>query len=127
MTFFTKITTLLVGFAAMAGATWADVPFKPTTITADGQFATNTEWYVLENGANKLRISDSGTNNYIQLGGFMTNNDENLWCFVGDETNGFKIYNKKAGTTKSLAAPKSMNAQNDGTMYAYLQTVSGLP
>lgn len=98
---------------------------KPTTITG-GQFAADTEWYVLENGAGKLRISDNGTKNYIQLGGFMSQDDENLWCFVGNETEGFKIYNKKQGTTKALAAPKSITSTNDGTAYAYLQTVSGL-
>ena len=125
MKFSTKLSALVVGFAAVASAAWADVPFKPTTIT-DGQFATDTEWYVLENGAGKLRISDNGANNYIQLGGFMSQDDENLWCFVGNETDGFKIYNKKQGTAKALAAPKSINGDNDGTAYAYLQTVSGL-
>lgn len=125
MTFFTKLSAFVVGFAAVASAAWADVPFKPTTITG-GQFAADTEWYVLENGAGKLRISDNGTKNYIQLGGFMSQDDENLWCFVGNETEGFKIYNKKQGTTKALAAPKSITSANDGTAYAYLQTVSGL-
>lgn len=125
MNFFTRLSTLVIGLAAMASAAWADVPFKPTTIT-NGQFAADTEWYVLENGQSKLRISDNGTNNYIQLGGLMTKDDENLWCFVGDETNGFKIYNKKAGTSKALAAPKSITNSTDGTAYAYLQTVSGL-
>lgn len=125
MKFFTKLSTLVVGFAAMASVTWADVPFKPTTITG-GLFAPDTEWYVLENGAGKLRISDNGANDYIQLGGFMANSDENLWCFVGDEANGFKIYNKKQGTAKALAAPNSMNDQTDGTSYAYLQAVDGL-
>ncbi len=125
MTFFTRLSALVVGFAAVASAAWADVPFKPTTITG-GLFAADTEWYVLENGAGKLRISDNGANNYIQLGGFMTNADENLWCFVGNETDGFKIYNKKQGTTKALAAPKSIKGDKDGTAYAYLQTVSGL-
>lgn len=125
MTFFTRLSALVVGFAAVASAAWADVPFKPTTITG-GLFAADTEWYVLENGAGKLRISDNGTNNYIQLGGFMTNADENLWCFVGNEADGFKIYNKKQGTKKALAAPKSMNGDTDGTAYAYLQTVDGL-
>lgn len=125
MKIFTKLSALVIGFAAMASAAWADVPFKPTTIT-NGQFATDTEWYVLEIGAGKLRISDNGTNNYIKLGGYVTQNDENLWCFVGSETEGFKIYNKKQGTAKALAAPKSVSSSNDGTAYAYLQTVDGL-
>lgn len=125
MKIFTKLSALIVGLAAMASTAWADVPFKPTTITG-GQFATDTEWYVLENGASKLRISDNGANNYIQLGGFVTNADENLWCFVGNEADGFKIYNKKQGTKKALAAPKSMTGSTDGTAYAYLQAVDGL-
>ena len=124
MSIFTRISTLL-GMAAIAISTWADVPFKPTTIT-DGKFATDTEWYTLGIGAAKLRISDNGTDNFITLGGFITADDENMWCFVGNETDGFKIYNKKTGITKVLAAPATMNSQSDGTAYAYLQTVEGL-
>ena len=127
MNIFTRLTTLL-GLAAMAVSTWADVPFKPTTITADGQFAEGTTWYTLGNGAGKLRIAaNDETKNYIELGGNYSSDDENLWCFVGDETNGFAIYNKKAGTTKALAAPTTMSANTGETSYAYLQTVEGLP
>lgn len=124
MSIFTRISTLL-GMAAIAISTWADVPFKPTTIT-DGKFATDTEWYTLGIGAAKLRISDNGTDNFITLGGFITADDENMWCFVGNETDGFKIYNKKTGITKVLAAPATMDGKSDGTAYAYLQTAEGL-
>lgn len=124
MSIFSRISTLL-GMAAIAISTWADVPFKPTTIT-DGKFATDTEWYTLGIGAAKLRISDNGTDNFITLGGFITADDENMWCFVGNETDGFKIYNKKTGITKVLAAPATMDGKSDGTAYAYLQTAEGL-
>lgn len=121
----TRLSALLVGFAAMASAAWAGVPFKATTIT-DGQFAADTEWYTLEIGASKLRISDNADKGYIQLGGLMTGADANLWCFVGDDTNGYKIYNKQAGATKALAAPTTMSDGEGKTSYAYLQTVDGL-
>lgn len=123
----TKITTLLLVLAASATSltAWADVPFEPTTIT-NGKFATNTKWYTMTIGAASLRIHDNGDQNYIQLGGQMSLNDENLWCFVGDETNGFVIYNKQAGVTKALAASTTMSGTNGGSTYPTLQNVSGL-
>lgn len=122
-----QIATLLLGFVASATSltAWADVPFEPTTITA-GKFAENTKWYTMTIGAGSLRIHDNADQNYIQLGGQMRLKDENLWCFVGDETNGFLIYNKQAGPTKALAASSTMSGANGGTTYPTLQNVEGL-
>ena len=122
-----QITTLLLGLAASATSltAWADVPFEPTTITA-GKFADNTKWYTMTIGAGSLRIHDNAGANYIQLGGQMSLKDENLWCFVGDETNGFMIYNKQAGPTKALAASSTMSGTNGGNTYPILQNVTGL-
>lgn len=125
MRIFTRISTLL-SLAAIAISTWADVPFKPTTIT-NGQFAANTEWYTLGIGAAKLRIADNGTEKFIALGGFVSADDENMWCFVGSENAGFSIYNKKTGVAKVLAAPTDMGNNSGGNAFAYLQTAANLP
>ena len=124
----TRISTLLLGLVASATSftSWADVPFEPTTITADGQFAAGTKWYTMTIGAGALRIHDNGTQSYIQLGGTMSLDAENLWCFVGDETKGFMIYNKQTGTKKALAASSTMTGTNGGTTYPTLKNVTGL-
>lgn len=124
----TRISTLLLGLVASATSftSWADVPFEPTTITADGQFAASTKWYTMTIGAGALRIHDNGTQSYIQLGGTMSLDDENLWCFVGDETSGFMIYNKQTGTKMALAASSTMTGTNGGTTYPTLKNISGL-
>lgn len=125
MKIITRLATLALGLAAVVSSAWADVPFTPTTIT-DGQFAADTKWYTLGIGASKLRIYNNDGADYIQLGGYTTSADENKWCFVGDETNGFKIYNKEAGTTMALAAPSTITSSNDGTAYAILRSTESL-
>lgn len=120
----TRLTSLALGLIAGLAA-WADVPFTPTTIV-DGQFAAGTKWYTLNIAASSLRITDNGTASSITL---KSNTGDitaaNLWCFVGDETNGFQIYNKNAGTGKALAAPTTMSAgDNGGTSYAILKSTT---
>ncbi len=101
-------------------ATWADVPFTPTTLTDAGEFAENTTWYTMTIGAGNLRIADNNGANKITVGGYLNGTDENLWCFVGNETDGFLILNKQAGPTKALTAPTAITSTNDGTSYAIL-------
>lgn len=117
----TRLTSLLLGLFASLTA-WADVPFTPTTIT-DGKFAADTKWYTLNISANKFLITDNGTASSITLKSANTEvTDAALWCFVGDDTNGYRIYNKNTGTTKTLAAPTTMSSNNGGTSYAILKS-----
>ncbi|MBQ8277221.1 MAG: MucBP domain-containing protein [Bacteroidaceae bacterium] len=80
----------------------ANLPFVPTTIV-DGQFADNTEWYTISiRNGNKL-VNLNTTTMEVEAGGEATL-DAKLWAFVGDMTNGFKIYNKAAGAGRILWA-----------------------
>lgn len=124
MNIFTRITSLAAGLM-LAATAWADVPFKATTVT-DGEFAAGTTWYTMTIGAANLLISDNNGAESIALGGEISADDANLWCFVGDDTNGYKIYNKQAGATKALAAPTTMSESNGGSSYAILKDVDNL-
>lgn len=124
MNIFTRLSSLAAGLLLAASA-WADVPFKTTTVT-DGQFAASTTWYTMTISANNLLISDNNGAESIALGGTLSADDANLWCFVGDDTNGYKIYNKQAGATKALAAPTTMSGSEGGSSYAILKDIDGL-
>ena len=110
----------------------AAVPFKTTRIV-DGKFAFGTTWYTMQIGSAQNVISDNGTADRIVLGkGTVDLSDAQLWCFVGDETNGFRIYNKQAGATKVLASSTEMKALSGyggtgGATYPTLQAQNALP
>lgn len=120
-----RLATLALAVFTSVGV-WADVPFTPTTLTDSGEFAENTTWYTMTIGAGKLRISDNNGANKITVGGYLNAADENLWCFVGNETDGFMIFNKQAGATKALTAPTAITGSNDGTSYAILADIATL-
>lgn len=108
-----------------AASGWADVPFKVTTIE-NGQFAEGTTWYNMAIGADNLLISNTVESGAIQLGGVPTDEDKCLWCFVGDDAQGYQIYNKETGTSQALAASIYMSGQEGGSTYAILRDVEGL-
>lgn len=79
-------------------------PFVPTTLV-NGGFAPGTHWYTMSVkslSGQAYYESDSS----IKLAGRnpLTQTDADLWCFVGDRANGYKVYNKKAGAGKVLVA-----------------------
>ncbi len=111
----------------------AEVPFETTSIV-DGEFAAGTKWYTMQIGSSQLYISNNGDANFINLSGhgLTQGEDADLWCFVGDDTNGYKIYNKEAGATKVLASSSSMTAISGqsgtgGSTYPTLQSEAALP
>lgn len=97
----------------------------PTTIT-EGQFAKDTRWYTLL--LNKsYPVRNPGTASYISLeADELSFEDKDLWCFVGDSINGFKIYNKEEGTSKILVSPKTMSGTTGATAYPVMRAEAGL-
>lgn len=116
----TRLSALALGLAFAAGS-WADVPFKVTKVTADGKFDPSTVWYTMTIGTGNIRISNNKGADFISLTGKLSPADENLWCFVGDEANGYQIYNKETGTSMVLTAPVDMSESEGGTAYAVLK------
>lgn len=79
----------------------------PTTITADGEFAEDTQWYTMAIGAAGYvftnQLNDVGAMPLSET--TLTYADSQLWCFVGNDTDGYRFYNKAEGTSKQLSAP----------------------
>ncbi len=120
-----RLWPALIGLSGFLNVA-ADVPFTTTTIEA-GEFAPNTCWYTMAIGSSNLIISDNGSADYIALDRVRTElDDADLWCFVGDESNGFTIYNKQAGTGKVLSSPATMSGQNGGTAYVRLKNTADI-
>lgn len=110
----------------VAATIWAATPFKVTTIE-NGAFAEGTTWYTMALGNGASILADNDGAEYITVGRATTKYEDcDLWCFVGNETNGYKIYNRQAGTTKVLASSKSMVNSGGGT-YPTMQNASALP
>ena len=123
---FYRVLSLAV-FAVTTLAAWAAVPFKTTSIV-DGKFAANTTWYTMQIGTSQHIISDNAGASKISLTKVLTDmSDADLWCFVGDDTNGYKIYNKQAGPTKVLAAPTTMSGTTGANSYPVLKEKDNLP
>ena len=102
--------------------------FNTTTIENDA-FAQGTTWYTLQLGANGYVIDNNNGAAYIALDEVKSdvNDDAQLWAFVGDNTNGYKLYNKQAGASKVLAAPTTMNGTTGSASYPILVDANAVP
>ena len=111
---------------------WAQVPFKVTTIE-NGEFAEGTTWYTMAIGEGAKLIKDNAGAEYITLGSALVSGaDEELWCFVGNATDGYAVYNKQAGAGKVLASKTTMSAISGyggtgGSTYPTMQDADNLP
>ena len=127
-----RLFTLLLCSVFSATAMLAQVPFKVTTIE-NGEFAKGTTWYTMGIGEGAKLIKDNAGADHIALGiSTPKGNDDELWCFVGNATDGYAVYNKQAGTTKVLASKTTMSAISGyggtgGSTYPTMQDAANLP
>ena len=107
ITFLLSLLFAFVGVTASAQSlTISDAP------NSDGTWASNTQWYLIRvaftDGYHPKAGFLSTDESYINSNGLLLNNeivptnDKGLWCIVGDDTEGYKFYNKGEGTTKVL-------------------------
>ena len=121
--------TLLTLFAS--ATLWA-VPFATTTVT-NGQFAEGTQWYTMRLGEGGAILADNENAEFISVGRATTQyEDKDLWCFTGNDTDGYTIYNKQAGAGKILGSSAEMKAISGyggtgGGTYPILYSISELP
>ena len=121
----TQLLGLLLAFCTASA--YAALPFKTTTITSDGKFAEGTIWYTIQIGSGGLVIANNGTADKITLKSTsLTYKDAELWCFVGNATKGYRLYNKEAGAGKVLASPKTMSGKEGGSAYVALKDTAKL-
>ena len=112
-----------------------DGPFAISPAPEGGTFADGTTWYALglhnapyylhnTEGAESMTLAaeqqtiDASTNDAF---------DAQMWCFVGDPFDGFKLYNKAAGAGKILSSSTTMSGQNGGSTYPILVDETALP
>ena len=90
---------------SVAAAVWAVVPpFQPTTL-ANGKPVDGTRWYTMTIHSNKFQVSrQAASANYIGLSNRTLNyGGRDLWCFVGNATSGYQIYNAAGGKLVAAA------------------------
>ena len=127
-----KLFTLLLCSIFSISAMYAQMPFKTTTIV-NGEFAEGTTWYTMGIGTGAKLIKDNAGADHIALGvSTPKGNDDELWCFVGNATDGYAVYNKQAGATKVLASKTTMSAISGyggtgGSTYPTMQDAANLP
>lgn len=83
------------------------VEYQTSAAPSNGSFAADTHWFTIYVRGTYLSVENADDDSYLYSGNsFNTINntiDKGLWCVVGDETNGYKFYNKSEGPTKVLA------------------------
>ena len=105
---------------------------KPTrfqTTVVMGEFPDTTTWYTIQIGSEGYVISDNATASYIALNHTEvdTGNPAHLWCFTGNDEDGYCLYNQQAGPAKVLAAPTTMLGTTGADSYPTMQALNALP
>lgn len=108
-------------------------PQKPTRYTTttvkDGRFGEMVPWYTIQIGEQGYVLADNGTAAHIALNNTSVDveNPAHLWCFTGNDEEGYRLYNMQAGATKVLAAPIAMQGTTGGGSYPVLKEQDNLP
>lgn len=116
-----KITFLLsLVFAFFWGGITASaqVDFQPSDAPSSGKWAPNTTWYKMSLRAKYVTAfsADVSGNLYAKQSAEVFGEGA-LWCVVGDDENGYKLYNMFAGPNKPMTLT---NMANDGAGRAQL-------
>ena len=96
--------------------------FPATTIISNGQFATDTQWYLTTLRGKYLRYN--GTNALYSYAG-KEYSEAAFFTVTGNPIEGYKLYNKAIGTSKviysntpnSLSSEVALEANPNGTWY----------
>lgn len=91
------LTLLLFSFIGVTAQTMPIISDAPV----DGKWADNTTWYYILNGTGTYLDDTHHFNSNTPV--LMLNvsdkptTDKGVWCIVGDDTNGYRLYNKASG------------------------------
>ena len=108
-------------------------PQKPTryatTKIVEGDFSGEIPWYTIQIGQQGYVLANNGSASYISLNNtdIDTENLAQLWCFTGNEEDGYYIYNKQTGPSMVLAAPTTMMGTTGANSYPVLKDKNNLP
>lgn len=115
--------TIVLLFAFFSTFAYGTIPFETTVIDVkENCFDTNVKWYTITIGSSGMFISDNGNKDHITIKNRQSRlDDADLWCFTGNEQEGYKIYNKQAGTNKVLSAPVKMSGDAGSEAFVLLK------
>lgn len=102
--------------------------YQTTTVTENG-FAEGTPWYTMQIGNEGYVIAYSQYRNYFPLYHTEVNTEDpaQLWCFTGNEEDGYKLYNKQAGPGMVLAASTDVSHNTGGSNHPCMYQVNAIP
>ena len=126
---------LLDGEVAIEGlmvesGTVPDAPTRYTTTkVSKGQFQGVITWYSIQIAAAGYVVHNNGTAKSIALSATTVDpdNDDHLWCFDGDDEQGYLIYNRAEGATKVLASSTDMTSNTGGSTFPILVDAANIP
>lgn len=123
-----KITFLLSLLLASAGVTAsAQDAFVASSAPSNGSWASDTKWYKMTLAGNHLSAYKTDHNGSLLDNSATVEGAGAYWCIVGDETNGYKFYNRAAGPNKVFGIVCTLtNDNNDLTRASFYtsETVS---
>lgn len=108
-------------------------PEKPrryaTTTITNGEFADTTTWYTIQIAQDGYVLANNGKERFIALNNTEVDitNPVQLWCFTGNEEDGYQIYNGQAGGNMVLAASTNMGNNAGGSTYPILYPADKIP
>lgn len=103
-----------------------NLPFVPATDNTSIK-----HWYFLSIKGNKLICYVEGQSaidlNVTSVPSTVDGRDACTWAFVGNPFDGYKLYNKKAGSTMILSSSTTMTGQEGSTTYPILTEETTVP
>ena len=116
-----KITFLLSLLLASAGVTAsAQDAFEVSSAPSNGSWASDTKWYKMTLAGNHLSAYNTDHNGSLLDNSATADGAGAYWCVVGDETNGYKFYNRAAGPNKVFGIVSAFtNDDNDVTRASF--------
>lgn len=115
---FTFLLTLLLAFAGVTAS--AQVAFVASSAPNNGSWASDTKWYKMSLGGKYLSAYKTDHNGSLLDNATTAEGAGAYWCVVGDETNGYKFYNRAAGPNKVFGIVSALtNDDNDVTRASF--------
>lgn len=95
---FTFFLSLLLAFVGVTAS--AQDAFVASNAPSNGNWAPDTKWYKMSLSGNHLSAYNTDHNGSLLDNSATAEGAGAYWCVVGDETNGYKFYNRAAGPNK---------------------------
>lgn len=122
---FTFLLSLLLAFVGVTAS--AQDAFVASSAPSNGSWASDTKWYKMSLSGNHLSAYNTDHNGSLLDNSATAEGAGAYWCVVGDETNGYKFYNRAAGPNKVFGIVSVFtNDYNDVTRASFYtsETVS---